>query len=130
MSLVAIQLFLASGLVANVYGFGEKYCGDPEQPSVCDTSAVTASGAKFSPWEPTAALAVPDNYRMRKQFIYLRIEEGDCQKILLTDKKNSRYISSRPFDLTPAAVKLLTGSWPSKSWSGKVFLCGGTNGRY
>lgn len=130
MNLIAIQLLLSSGLAANVYGYGEKYCGDPGQPSVCDTTATTASGAKFNPWEPTAALAVPTNYRMRKQYINLRVKGGECQRILLTDKKNSRYISSRPLDLTPAAVKLLTGSWPSKSWSATVFLCGGSDGRY
>ena len=76
----------------------------------------------FNPDIPTVALAIPKIYRMRPQFIYIKTENSPCVKVLLNDKLNERFVGSRSFDLSPAAVKLL-GETPHKAWSKRIILC-------
>ncbi len=123
MNLVAVYLLLNSGLPSTVYGMGERMCGE-KQTQVCDSTSITASGVPFNPLFPTAAIAIPANYRIREQTIFLRVEDGPCKKIFLTDKMNARYIGNRGFDLTPGALIAL-GEVPVSHWSKRVFVCKG-----
>ncbi len=118
-----IGLLATSTLIATVYGFGESYCGDYGQPRPCSIGAVTASGEMFDPMLPTAAIALPRNQVLRPFWAWLRVGNGDCQKVWVNDKKNERYIGDKDLDLTPAAVHLLTGQTPTQFWSGVVKLC-------
>ncbi len=115
-------LFLASSVFSTTYGHGERMCGDVGHTRACDRNAVTASGVPFNPDIPMAALAAPASLHFKAQYIGLRVPGGVCRQVLLADKMNPRYIGERGFDLSPAAVRLLTGSAP-RMWSGKVQLC-------
>jgi hypothetical protein len=114
----------ANGTLATVYGFSEKMCGDPGKARKCDRFAVTASGQQFDPQAPTAAISLPVRYRMPPEGIdvWMRLDEGECTKININDKKNYRFKKTRPLDLSVGAVRALGGD-PHKSWGGKVFLC-------
>lgn len=114
---------LASGLIATVYGFGERYCGHPSNPSPCSLGAVTASGEIFDPSLPTLAVPMPENTRLRSPvYIKIRTAESPCVRVKVNDKKHPRYIGTQGFDLSPAAVALL-GVKPTRYWSDKVYLC-------
>jgi len=121
-------IHIANGLIATVYGFGEKNCGDVDKPVKCAVGATTASGLPFDPAKVIAALAAPSNVRIRPgRIVHLRLEGSThCVKIKLADKMNERYIGQRGFDLTPAAIVAL-GSTPHKHWSNRVFICEGVN---
>lgn len=115
-------LATASGLLATTYGHGEMMCGDIGKPRPCILGEPTASGEPFDPSIPTAAIAAPTAFRLKATIVRLRIPGGQCQPIRINDKMNPRYIGVRGFDLTPAAVELLTGT-SSPYWSGKVEVC-------
>ncbi len=121
--ILAELILAASGLMATTYGYGEQKCGDPGKPESCNNGAVTASGIPFDPAAPMAAIAVPANMRLRAQFIGLQIPGGACHKILLADKMHHRFMGRVGFDLTPAAVALLTGAPATPYWSGPVYVC-------
>ena len=115
---------IASGLISSTYGWGESSCGDYGKPRACEQGAVTASGEPFNPHEDaTAAIAMPRNRILRASVVVLRVEEGPCVPIRISDKMNERYVGKRGFDLSPAAVRALTGKEPSRHWSGVVHVC-------
>jgi hypothetical protein len=116
-------LLAASGLLSTVYGFGERNCGDVGSARPCELGATTASGVAFDPRIPMVAVAAPFTLDIDARFIFIRTSTSRCMKVLLADKMNERYIGVRGFDLTPAAVKLLTGKEATPYWSDKVFLC-------
>lgn len=116
-------LVIASGLVSTVYGLGEQNCGDIGEPVACTHGAITASGVPFNPDIPQIAIAAPSEYRLRPTTIRIRIEGGKCHKVQLVDKMNPRYVGQRGFDLTPAAVRLLTGQPATLFWSAPVYVC-------
>lgn len=120
---LAQLLLLASLLPSTTYGYGEVMCGDIGSPRACDSSAVTASGVGFDPTRAMVAIAAPAGLRLKARVIGLRVPGGKCRKVLLADKMNPRYIGVRGFDLTPAAVALLTGKPASPVWSGRVEVC-------
>jgi hypothetical protein len=122
-SLVEYYLMIASLVPSTTYGYGEKMCGDIGKPVACSVGAVTASGVPFNPAVPMVALAMPTNRRLVARHVWLRVEGGECKRVRLTDKMNPRYIGKRGFDLTPAAVTLLTGKPATKHWSGRVEVC-------
>lgn len=116
-------VLLASNLLATTYGHGELMCGDIGNPAKCEKGAVTASGVEFDPEIPMAAVAAPTRAKVKPIWIWLQYNSRPCVRILLADKMNPRYIGRRGFDLTPAAVKLLTGQEPTTHWSGKIRVC-------
>ncbi len=116
-------LIVASLLTSTTYGYGELMCGDVGKPRTCDKNAVTASGVPFNPDVAMVAIAAPVNLRLTAQYIGLRVPGGVCRKVLLADKMNERWIGVRGFDLTPAAVRLLTGQPATRHWSGRVEVC-------
>jgi len=116
-------LITASGLISTTYGHGEKFCGDIGKAVACELGAITASGVRFDPQLPQAAIAAPIRMVMRDSFVWLRVAGGPCSKIHLVDKMNPRYIGKRGFDLSPAAVELLTGKPATRHWSGVVHVC-------
>jgi hypothetical protein len=122
MSLMEL-LLLASSVFSTTYGHGERMCGDVGKTRACDRSAVTASGVPFNPDVPMVAIAAPRDMRISAQYIGLRVPGGTCRQVLLADKMNPRYIGERGFDLSPAAVALLTGKRATRFWSGNVQLC-------
>ena len=115
-------LLIASLMRSTTYGYGEFMCGDIGKPVPCAKGAITASGIEFDPSLPMAAIAAPTKFVLRAKVIGLRVEGGKCKRIHLVDKMNPRYIGVRGFDLSPAAVKLLTGDAHPK-WSGRVEVC-------
>jgi hypothetical protein len=132
---VSHMLFLASissnfveQRKSTTYGFSEAYCGDTHRPTPCAHGAVTATGEKFDPTRPTAAIPLPTNIRLRKGFhVNLQHGNGPCVPIWVNDKKNARYRGSHDFDLTPAAVYAITGKKPTKYWSSlEVRVCHST----
>jgi len=126
-SLMLAYVLAINGTTASVYGYREAYCGAPEAPEACVTGAVTSSGETFDSDVPSAAIAMPNNIRLRAGWVRLRLEDGECKPIRLNDRKNPRYIGSHSrIDLSPAAVVTLGGK-PSPTWSGRVFLCIGQN---
>ena len=115
---------VADGLRSTVYGTsGEMFCGDIGKPVPCASGATTASGLPFEPKLPSMAVAAPTRLRLAAVYIWVRVESGPCHRVLLSDKMNPRYIGVRGFDLSPAAVRLLTGKPATKHWSGRVFVC-------
>lgn len=118
-----ILLFLSSLLPSTTYGYGELRCGDIGQPVACDGNAVTASGEAFDPTKPQVAIAAPLRLVLKAKWVGLKVEGGKCKWVRLTDKMNPRYVGVRGFDLTPAAVRLLTGKDGGKYWSGRVEVC-------
>jgi len=117
-------LLAASGATATIYGVsGEMYCGSPDSPQACDSSATTASGEPFDPTKPTAAVAIPNKYILRPGWVMLRLEGGKCSPVRINDRMNERYVHTDiRFDLSPAAVASLGGT-PSPTWSGRVHIC-------
>lgn len=115
-------LLIASLMRSTTYGYGELMCGDVGSPRPCEKGAITASGVEFDPTKPMAAIAAPFNFVLKAKVIGLRVEGGKCRRIHLVDKMNPRYIGKRGFDLSPAAVKLLTGD-SHPNWSGRVEVC-------
>jgi len=122
MGTITYYILMASGLVSTTYGWGEKMCGDIGHPVECVKGARTASGDEFNPTVPSAAVAATTGLRMRSVLIGLRIPGGKCHHITINDKSNPRWIGDRGFDLSPAAVRLLTGE-AYKYWSGVVEVC-------
>lgn len=118
-------IMLASGLVATTYGWKERFCGSPMIPVPCALGAVTASGEIFDPDLPSVAVPMPENLITRPTYVWLKIEGGSCKRLRINDKKHWRYIGTGGFDLTPAAVRKLTGSEPKRYWSAKVYVCEG-----
>jgi hypothetical protein len=122
MSLIEFVV-LAASLPATTYGWGEHMCGDIGTPKPCIAGAITASGEVFDPEIPSAAIPFTYERRLRARWIGLRVPGGECQRIRLNDKANPRWIGKRGFDLSPAAVALITQGQPAAYWSGKVELC-------
>lgn len=116
-------LLLASMLTSTTYGHGELMCGDIGKAVPCVKGAVTASGLPFDPTVPMVAIAAPTAMVLKARTIGLRVPGGKCRGVKLADKMNPRYVGVRGFDLTPAAVALLTGAPATKHWSGRVELC-------
>lgn len=116
-------LLVANGLLSTTYGYNEKMCGPPEEPTACTKGAITSTGTIFDPDVPMVAIAAPEDVKFQVIEIGLRTKFGACQKVLLSDKMNSRYFGVRGFDITPAALKLLTGKAPDPKWSDKLYLC-------
>ncbi len=125
MTTIEMLLSLASGLQATTYGWSEMMCGDVGSPRICAKGAVTASGEEFDPAVASAAIAAPARLVLRPQWVWLRLADGPfkCVRIRLNDKSNPRWIGRRGFDLSPAAVRRLTGAVPSSAWSGRVHVC-------
>ena len=110
-------------LTSTTYGYGEKMCGDPGHARTCDKGAVTASGIKLDPELPQVAIAAPASMLLKAQRIGLQVPGGKCVWVSLVDKMNERWIGVRGFDLTPGALKLLTGKPATKYWTGQVSVC-------
>lgn len=123
--MLATFLKIAAGLMVTVYGVeGEMFCGDIGKPVPCQAGAITASGEVFRPFKiASAAIAAPTNMRLKARYIGLRTAKGPCIRIRLNDKMNPRYIGSRGFDLSPKAVRLVTGRWPTNRWSSRLYVC-------
>lgn len=121
--MIEFYLAIASGLISTTYGGGEMFCGDVGKPVACAHGAVTASGVIFDPAIPMAAIAAPSGVRLRSRIISLKVPGGECRPVLLADKMNPRWVGVRGFDLTPAAVELLTGGVQGLKWSGRVQVC-------
>lgn len=123
---IALQILLstASGLLATTYGFGEYTCNDVKNPQPCAYGAVTSSGEVFDPQKASAAIAAPFSMRLKPTWIRLKlVGPYPCRTVRLNDKMNKRWIGTRGFDLSPAAVKLLTSRKPMVYWSGAVEVC-------
>lgn len=116
-------LFSYSGMTASVYGFGEKMCGDTHTPKACDENATTASGERFDPRRATVAIALPENMLVRPTVIQIRLDDGPCKFVRINDKKPNKWKDSIPWDLSPAAVQMLTNKPVPKHWSGKIHIC-------
>lgn len=116
-------LLIASGLMSTTYGHDELACGDVKTPRPCSIGAVTASGVPFDPSLPQVAIAAPERFILKHSVIGLRIKGGQCKSVNLVDKMHHRWIGERGFDLTPAAVRLITGKAPTEHWSGVLFVC-------
>ena len=116
-------LFSYSGMMGSVYGFGEKMCGDVGSPVACDSNAITASGDAFDPEKATVAIALPHYLIVRPTTIQIRVENGPCKFVRINDKKPIKWKDSKPWDLTPATVEMLTGKPAQKHWSGRIFIC-------
>lgn len=116
-------ILIASGLHSTVYGFGESMCGDVGKPVPCAYGAITASGEIFDPNTPSAAIAAPFDLQLKPTYVRLKVPGGKCRSIRVTDKMHPRWIGQRGFDLTPAAVKLLTGREALPTWSSQVEVC-------
>ena len=118
-------VYQAHGKIASVYGYSEKSCGDSHRPVRCSENAVTASGQRFDPELPTAAISLPKKKRMPAEgmLVWLRTETSKCVEVLVNDKKNSRYLGKSPLDLSKGALEALIGDSHSRFWSGKVFVC-------
>lgn len=114
---------LAFRFHATTYGWSETMCGDIGTPVPCSYGAVTASGIEFDPEIPMAAIPAPTEMRMRPMFVWMQIGTGPCVPILVADKAHPRWIGNRGFDLTPAAIRALTGMEPYPFWSGRVRPC-------
>lgn len=126
--ILANLILLAAQLPATTYGFGEIRCGDAHAPKACKSGAVTASGMIFHPDILIAAVPAPVSFKLRLgATISVETFDGKCIKIHLADKKNFRYIASASaggFDFSPAAQRAITGKAPSRSWRGRIQLCG------
>lgn len=118
-----VLLLIASSVVSTTYGHGELMCGDSGRPVPCDIGAITASGVPFRPDVAMVALAAPEGMVLTARYIGLKVAGKKCKRVLLADKMNERYIGIRGFDLTPAAVELLTEKPATKHWSGQVKIC-------
>lgn len=121
---LAPYVFIAHGLPATTYGYGEKMCGDIGKPRSCTVGAITASGEAFDPHVASAAIALPTKIRMSAKNIWIRTAKSACIRVRLNDKMNPRYIGKIGLDLSPAAVYNLTGK-RNKTWSGIIFICKG-----
>lgn len=112
---------------ATIYGTGEYRCGDyGAKPRPCNNTAVTASGERFNPHDLIAAVPLPRNRVLRPTTIRILTFKGKCLNLRVIDKKHERYIGKSGLDLTPAAVKAITGEEPTKYWGGKIVMCGDT----
>lgn len=109
---------LSNGRITDIYGKGELKCGDPGKAVPCSKGAITASGAVFDPTVPSVALSLPKYLRLRPRLIHIKTKHSDCITIWLLDKKHPRYMPNRPWDITPAAAKLL-----NTTGKAKIFLC-------
>lgn len=110
---------------AQIYGLGEKgFCGDIHRPVACDRNATTASGQRLDPDAITGAVPLGKSFIMRPKTICVLDYRGREINININDKKNPRFINRKGLDLTPAAVRAITGKPVTKYWSGKLQACG------
>lgn len=116
-------IFVASSVISTTYGYGEVNCGDIGEPEACQIGAITASGLPFDPSIPFVAIAAPTSFQLKPHSVYLKTKTGKCHRLDILDKMNPRYIGERGFDLSPAAVELLTGKPAHAGWSERLFLC-------
>lgn len=118
-----METFLAEahGEIATVFGFGELSCGSGKRPRRCLKGLKTASGEDFDPNKPQVALALPLKMKVIPRNIWLRLKNGRCTQVRLTDKKSQK-VKGKPWDMTPGAVRAL-GDVPTPYWSARVFLC-------
>jgi rare lipoprotein A (peptidoglycan hydrolase) len=126
MSAMLPLIALALTQRATTYGSAnEMKCGDVGKPVSCSHGAVTASGEIFQPHtQITAAVPAPTNQRMRVTHVTVRVGDGPCVRVKINDKSHARWVGNRGLDLSPAAVRALTGSAP-KHWSGELQECEG-----
>jgi hypothetical protein len=120
---LAVWILLATKSISTTYGYGELMCGDPGKVRPCKKGAVTASGDIFDPDIPSMAIAIPANYKMPSVTIQVRDVSGKCHTVRLNDKMNEKWIGHRGFDISPAAVELITGKPATPTWSGVIELC-------
>lgn len=124
-STISLIVAIASGLRATTYGFGELSCGaNPPRP--CVRGEVTASGEEFRPHAvASAAVASPRGMRLPATDVWLRLADGPypCVRIRLNDKSHPRWMGSRGFDLSPAAVSRLTSRPARRDWSARILVC-------
>lgn len=121
--ILAPYIIAAHGLLATTYGWSEMNCGDIHAPRKCELGATTASGLPFDPNIPFVAIAAPADYVLRPTVVYLKTRTGRCHALNIIDKMNPRYIGIRGFDLSPAAVTLLTGKPAHPKWQERLYLC-------
>lgn len=120
MSLVFLSfLILASKQVSYTYGYGEK-CS---HKTLClEGVSRTASGDILSREIPSVAVPLPKHVKLEPHWIYLKTERGPCVRVKVNDRTSVRLVGHRGFDLSPEALRRLTGK-ASKTWSGKVHIC-------
>jgi hypothetical protein len=82
----------------------------------------TASGELLQKNIPSAAIPMPKKMKIIPFWLNLKTKNGPCVSIRINDKASPSIIGKRGFDLSPAALKALTGI-VSKHWSGQLFLC-------
>lgn len=111
-------LMLATEHRSYVYGFGEMSCNG----RCLEGISVTASGDTLSKDIPSVAVPLPKNVPLEVVWIGLKTETGKCTLVKVNDRTSTRLVHKRGFDLSPAALKALTGI-VSKHWSGQLFLC-------
>ncbi len=124
-TLTELLIGIASGLTATTYGFGERFCGPIGAPEACVAGTFTASGEEFRP-NHVASAAVPATARLRLTAQWISLKLGGpypCRQIRLNDKSNPRWIGKRGYDLSPAAVRLLTNRPATRYWSHVVEEC-------
>jgi len=112
-------ILVALPLATTIYGAGEMYCGDIGKPQACALGATTASGEAFDPDRVSAAVPAATNVRMRPRYMWLRLRglpDAPCVRVRINDKKNPRYVGNGGLDLTPEAVRQLTGAPPRSTW--------------
>lgn len=120
--MIEIFLWLVSGLPATTYGYHEPNCGDIGKAKECKHGAITSSGVKFEPHKAQVAVAIPNKWRIRPKYIYIRTKTSPCVEVHLVDRMNERYVGKRGFDVTPAVLVKL-GIKPTKHWSDKIYVC-------
>lgn len=124
-----LDLVLAASIIpATIYGVKgpngayERMCGDIGKAVECGPNAVTASGVKFSPYQPHVAVPAPKRQRLRKGIkICFLTTKGAKVYLPLTDKKKWEG-GQGGFDFSAKAVEML-GFKATRYWSSKVKLC-------
>jgi hypothetical protein len=118
MSTLTIYVQAAFLSMANIYGYGEMYCGSPAKPAPCQAGAPTASGLIFHPDALHVAVYAPPSVRIPgTTTVCIKALDGHPVYLPVTDKKG------KPgFDLSPAAVSML-GYTPTPYWSARLEAC-------
>ena len=112
-------LMLATQHTSFTYGFGEHSCSNGH---CIEGVSVTASGDTLSRNIPSVAVPLPKNIPLEVGWIGLKTKTGKCTLVKVNDRTSTSLVHKRGFDLSPAALKALTGNI-SKHWSGQLFLC-------
>jgi hypothetical protein len=112
-------LLLATEHKSFTYGWGEWSCNHKR----CQEGiSITASGDKLSKHIPSVAVPLPKNVPLKIMWIGLKTDDGKCTSVKVNDRTSIRLVHKRGFDLSPAALKAITGI-VSRNWSGRLYLC-------